>query len=197
MRNALVIDLDRCTGCDTCVVACKHENGVDLGVYWNHVIPMGPYGTYPDIQMYWLPTQCQQCANAPCLEVCPTGASHLDDVTGAVVVDADTCIGCQACIAACPYGARTYVEDKNVVQKCTLCSQLTRDGKDPACVHNCCTGARLWGDLDDPDSEVSKYVAAAKEKDPESVHALPDPGDVKPSTVFILSKKTAEWRDPE
>ena len=113
MRNALVIDLDRCTGCDTCVVACKHENGVDLGVYWNHVIPMGPYGTYPDIQMYWLPTQCQQCANAPCLEVCPTGASHRDDVTGAVVVDADTCIGCQPCIAACPYGARTYVEDKN------------------------------------------------------------------------------------
>jgi Fe-S-cluster-containing dehydrogenase component len=197
MRNCLVIDLDRCTGCDTCVVACKHENGVDLGVYWNHVVTMGPYGTYPDIEMYWLPTQCQQCANAPCISVCPTGASQRDPDTGAVVVDKETCIGCQTCISACPYGARTYLEDENIVVKCTLCNQLTRNGEDPACVHDCCTGARLWGDLDDENSDVAKYVAAAEEREAGSTHRLPDPGDAQPSTVYILSSKTAEWRDPE
>ncbi len=197
MRNCLVVDLDRCTGCDSCIVACKHENGVALGVYWNHVIPMGPYGTYPDIEQYWLPTQCQQCVNAPCIEVCPTGASQRNAVTGAVIVDKDQCIGCQNCMTACPYGARTYVEAENIVEKCTLCSQRTEQGEDPACVHNCCTGARIYGDLDDPESEASKAVAAAEANEAGSTHRLPDSFGAEPSTVYILSGKIAQWRDPE
>lgn len=197
MRNCLVIDLDRCTGCDTCMVACKHENGVALGVYWNRVKPMGPFGTYPDLQMYWLPDQCQQCKNAPCIDVCPTGASQRDPDTGAVIVDKDACIGCQACIPACPYDARTYLEDENIVVKCTLCNQRTSKGDDPACVTSCCTGARMWGDLDDENSEVSKYVARAEENEPGSAHRLPDDSGAEPSTFYILSSKTAEWHDPE
>ena len=72
MRNCLVIDLDRCSGCDGCVAACKLENNVDLGVCYNRVHAVGPTGTFPDIEQYWIPLQCQQCENPGCIEVCPT-----------------------------------------------------------------------------------------------------------------------------
>ena len=141
MRNCLVIDLDRCSGCDSCVVACKFENNLDLGMYWNRVSVVGPTGTFPDIEQYWLPTQCQQCENAPCIAACPTGASYRDEDNGLVLVDKESCIGCQVCIDACPYGARSYNEDLNVVEKCTCCVQRLKDGESPACVHNCSCGA--------------------------------------------------------
>ena len=73
-ENTLVIDLDRCSGCDSCVAACKMENQMNLGVVRNHVSAVGPVGTFPDIEMYWLPMQCQQCDEPGCIEVCPTGA---------------------------------------------------------------------------------------------------------------------------
>lgn len=82
MRNCLVIDLDRCSGCDGCVAACKLENNVDLGVCYNRVHAVGPTGTFPDIEQYWIPLQCQQCENPGCIEVCPTGASYRDEATG-------------------------------------------------------------------------------------------------------------------
>ena len=191
MRNAIVVNLDRCTGCDACIAACKHEHGVDLGVYWNRVIPMGPYGTYPDISMYWLPTMCMQCVGAPCIEVCPTGASQRDEATGAVFIDEASCIGCQNCIGACPYGARTFLEDKGIVQKCNLCVDRLHNDELPACVHNCNTGARIYGDLDDPESDASKALAAAGD----NVHRLPDPQGVEPSTAYILSPSICEWHD--
>ena len=193
MKRCLVIDLDRCSGCDSCVVACKHENGVDLGMYWNRVLAVGPTGTFPDIEQYFLPVQCQQCENPQCVHVCPTGASYRDPETGVVLVDREKCIGCQYCVIACPYGVRSLNKKKGVVEKCTLCSHLTADGTAvPACVHNCCAGARLFGDLDDPESDVSKAVAEAG---PENCHHLPDPGDSHPATVYILHEKTASWKE--
>ena len=193
MRNCLVIDLDRCSGCDSCIVACKLENNIDLGNYWNHVIAVGPTGTHPDIEQYWLPVQCQQCENAACVHVCPTGASYRDEKTGVVLIDKAKCIGCQYCMMACPYGVRSFNQKEKVVEKCTLCSHRTADGEGvPACVHNCCCGARLYGDLDDPSSDVAKAVAAAS---PDAVHHLPDPGSAKPATVYLLSPKTAAWKE--
>ena len=196
MKNCLVLDLNRCTGCDTCVVACKLENNVELGKYWNRVLPVGPSGTHPNIEMYWLPMQCQQCENPACVHVCPTGASYRDEKTGVVLVDHSKCIGCQYCMMACPYGVRTLNDRTKTVEKCTLCSHLTADGSDdPACVHSCSAGARFFGDLDDPDSDVSKYVAQQLEKDPGCVHYLPDPGSAKPSSIYILSEKVASWKE--
>lgn len=193
MRRCLVVDLDRCSGCDSCIAACKHENNIDLGNYWNRVLAVGPFGTHPDIEMYWLPVQCQQCENPACVHVCPTAASYRDEKTGVVLVDKSKCIGCQYCMMACPYGVRSFNKKEKVVEKCTLCSHLTADGTDePACVHNCCCGARYFGDLDDPESDASKAIAAA---DPESLHHLPDPGNAKPATVYILSPKTASWKE--
>lgn len=192
MRNCLIVDLDRCSGCDTCVVACKLENNIDLGTYWNRVVAVGPSGTHPDIEMYWLPVQCQQCENPACVHVCPTGASYRDEKTGIVLIDKAKCIGCQYCILACPYGVRSFNQREKVVEKCTLCSHRTADGEGvPVCVSACCCGARHYGDLDDPSSDAAQTIAAA---DPDTVHRLPDPGDARPATAYILSPKTAEWK---
>lgn len=100
-KKCLVINLDRCTGCDSCIVSCKFENSLPLGVYYNRVLAVGPTGTYPDIERYNLPVQCQQCEHARCIEVCPTGASYRDTETGVVLVNRDDCIGCRtACTPA-------------------------------------------------------------------------------------------------
>ncbi|MCD8207216.1 MAG: 4Fe-4S binding protein [Bacteroidales bacterium] len=127
------------------------------------------------------------------MHVCPTGASYRDPDTGVVLIDKSKCIGCQYCIMACPYGVRYFNPNEKVVEKCTLCSHLTADGEgEPACVHNCCTGARFFGDLDDPNSDVSKMLADVPA---DSQHHLPDPGNADPATVYILSPKTAEWKE--
>lgn len=97
-RNCLVINLDRCTGCDSCIVSCKLEHGLPLGTYFNRVIQVGPTGTYPNIERYNLPVQCQQCTHARCIEVCPTGASFRSEVDGTVQIDAHKCVGCQYCL---------------------------------------------------------------------------------------------------
>jgi Fe-S-cluster-containing dehydrogenase component len=191
MRNCLVIDLDRCSGCHSCEVHCKMQNKVDLGVYWNKVLLVGPTGTFPDIEQYALPMQCQQCKDAPCAKVCPTGATYRDKKTNVVLINKEKCLGCKYCMMACPYGVRSFNKAEKVVEKCTLCPQLTSAGEKPACVHNCCTGARSYGDLDDPTSDVSKVVAAAGSR---NVHALPDVGN-HPSTRYILHQETATWRE--
>lgn len=192
MKNTLVIDLDRCSGCDSCVAACKHENQINLGVVRNHVSAVGPVGTFPDIEMYWLPMQCQQCENPGCIEVCPTGASYRDEETGIVLVNDADCIGCESCLTGCPYGVRQLNPATNTIEKCTLCFQRKNDENwEPACVHNCCCGARIFGDLDDPESAASKAVAAAGE----NAHYLHDPASLAPTTVYILSEKTAKWQE--
>ncbi|MBR2836681.1 MAG: 4Fe-4S dicluster domain-containing protein [Coriobacteriales bacterium] len=191
MKKCLVINLDRCTGCDTCVVSCKFENKIPLGVYWNRVIPVGPFGDFPDLQQYWLPAQCQQCENAPCIEVCPTGASYRDENSNVVLIDKEKCIGCQTCIPACPYGVRMLNVDANIVEKCTLCNHLDETKEKPACVVTCCSGARFYGDLDDPESDASKELAKYDES---CIHSLPDIGN-GPTTRYILSPSIAEWQD--
>ena len=99
--KTLVIDLDRCIGCFACEVACKNENNVPLGVYYNKVLSIGPVGKFPELKQYFLPTVCQNCRDAPCVKVCPTGASFKTE-DGQVLVDKEKCIGCKMCIAACP-----------------------------------------------------------------------------------------------
>lgn len=189
-RNAIVIDLNRCIGCYSCELACKQENDVPLGEYWNKVHPIGPSGTHPHLEQYWLPTMCQQCEDAPCVKVCPTGASYRDPETNTVLINKAVCIGCKYCMMACPYGVRSWNEANKVVEKCTLCGQLTAKGEQPACVKACSGEARFYGDLDDPESDVSKLLASCDEGD---IHHLTDEGN-HPSTAYILSKKYATWK---
>jgi len=207
-KRAHVIDLDRCSGCDSCIVACKFENNVTLGNYWCRVLAIGPTGEYPNIEMYWLPVACQQCEIAPCLDVCPTGASYRDADNNVVLINKEKCIGCQYCLYACPYGVRQFNKDLGVMEKCTLCNHLTAtsdgnknvaDGFDPAhavppCVHNCSTGARYFGDLNDPKSGASLALAQAK-KEGRETYTLTDKTGVKPATVYILSSEIATWKE--
>ena len=188
-KNTFVIDLDRCIGCHGCHVACKQENNVSLGLYWNQVVNIGPSGTFPNVEMYFLPTLCQECENPPCVTVCPTKASY-QRADGVVLIDRAKCIGCKLCMKACPYGARSYNTETKVVEKCTTCAHLTDSGEKPACVKNCVGKARLYGDRNDPNSDVSKALRAAGAQ---NVHKLPDKGN-HPSVAYILHPKMGTWK---
>jgi Fe-S-cluster-containing dehydrogenase component len=178
-RYGMVIDLKRCTGCHGCAVACKAENGTPPGVWWSKVL-VHEEGKYPSARILHTPVLCMHCENAPCVDVCPTGASYKRP-DGVVAVDYDKCMGCKYCETACPYDARTLVDEikpyypefgftpyeqlmyqkhqEGVVEKCNFCTERVAQGKEPACVATCPSYARFFGDLDDPNSEVSKLIA--------------------------------------
>ena len=185
----LVVSLDRCMDTRGCMGACKQENNVGLGTFYNKVLTVGPFGTYPDLEMYYLPVACQHCDNPECVSVCPTGASYRRE-DGVVLVDHSKCIGCQYCVMACPYGVRAYDEgkDKGVIEKCTMCAHLIDKGEKPACVKHCPGQARLFGDADDPESDVSKMIAR------KSTHKLKDVGN-HPGVTYGLDKFS--WKGDE
>lgn len=152
-RHAIITDLNRCVGCLACSVGCKVQNDVPIGNYWNKVVRMGPVpkedgGQFPNVEMYFLPLSCQHCANPQCVDVCPTGATYKRE-DGVVMIDKDACIGCQACMGACPYGVRYLDEDLGVVQKCSMCVEKIDEGQLPQCVTQCGGRARYFGDLDE------------------------------------------------
>ncbi|MBE6032667.1 MAG: 4Fe-4S dicluster domain-containing protein [Firmicutes bacterium] len=188
VHYTLLIDLDKCTGCQACSVACKMENNVDLGVFWNRVKRMGPVGQFPDnLEMFYFPNQCMHCEEPTCIEVCPTKATYKTD-TGVVLVDADRCFGCQYCIWACPYDARTLNPNTKTVEKCIMCVHLLEKGEKPMCVYTCTTQCRYAGDINDPDSEISQYLAKHKDRQfkihPEFKN--------NPSVIYLMPRKGAE-----
>jgi len=161
MRYAMAIDTKKCVGCSDCVVACQLENNVPEG-YCREWVTEATTGTYPNLQLEFLSERCHHCANPPCVRCCPTGSSHVEE-GGVVLVDPEKCIGCGACITSCPYDAR-YPHPEGYVDKCTFCIHRVREGKQPACVSVCPTKCLYFGDLDDPNSEVSKKIATRKYK---------------------------------
>ena len=204
-QYAIVTDLNRCVGCLACMVACKAVNNVPIGSYWNKVLRIGPSlkkgaTSSRDVEMYYLPVQCQHCENPECVAVCPTGASHkLED--GTVQIDKAKCIGCQFCAMACPYGVRYLNEEERVVEKCTLCEQQISQGILPQCVSQCVGLAKFFGDVDaDPtfksfkggyNTTVEESCRAFEESD---VHYLKDVGN-GPAIAYILRDKT--WQGGE
>lgn len=124
-RNIIDIDLDSCIGCHSCAVVCKQENNVGLGTFYNKVLTVGSSGTYPDLEMYYLPVSCQHCDNPECVSVCPTGASYKRD-DGVVLVDHSKCIGCQYCVMACPTAcARTTPARTRALSKSARCARIS------------------------------------------------------------------------
>ncbi|MDX1808734.1 MAG: 4Fe-4S dicluster domain-containing protein [Sulfurospirillaceae bacterium] len=163
-RYGMVLDYKNCINCKACEVACKEENGVLLGAD-NHRIWVGEKeieGEWPNLSLasaIFYPSQCQQCDHAPCKEVCPTNATYYDE-NRVVRVNPEKCILCTYCINACPYDAR-YVDERTVtVDKCTFCSdtRLMRGETTTACQNTCPTKVRVFGDLDDPKSEISEIL---------------------------------------
>ncbi|MEM0906834.1 MAG: 4Fe-4S dicluster domain-containing protein [Pseudomonadota bacterium] len=180
-KLGLVIDLDTCVGCHACAVACKEWNTQGYGAPLSDQDPYGddPSGTWlnrihsyevkPEAgpaQLIHFPRSCLHCDDAPCVTVCPTGASYKRAEDGIVLVNEDACMGCGLCAWACPYGAREMDGSAGVMKKCTLCvdridnENLPPEDREPACVRTCPTRARHFGDLNDPESDVSKLVAA-------------------------------------
>ena len=161
-RYGMLIDTTKCVGCYACRTACQRQN--DL-------LPDEAFirfeereeGAYPNVAVEHVPLQCMHCEDAPCASVCPTGAAHMG-ADGIVSVDQGRCIGCLYCMAACPYGVRYMVEESGDVSKCTFCHHRTTEGLLPACVSTCVTTSRMFGDLNDPDSDISKKLAEAGDK---------------------------------
>ena len=186
------LDLSRCIGCRRCVYACVEENNQsrDPQIHWISVLRFKKGEKWVDLVesekyynpekvpekgYFYMPVQCQQCKNPPCVRACPTQATWKEP-DGIVVIDYNWCIGCRYCMAACPYGARHFnwtdpgrksgeinpqthylgnrPRYKGVVEKCTFCIQRTRNGRYPACVEACPVGARKFGNLLDPNSEI-------------------------------------------
>lgn len=179
-KLGLAIDLDTCVGCNACVTACKGWNDQGYGAPLSDQDPYGaePSGTFLNrVHSYqitpeageavtvYMPRSCLHCDDAPCVTVCPTGASYKRAEDGIVLVNEDACIGCGLCAWACPYGARELDQAAGVMKKCTLCvdriynENLPEIDREPACVRSCPTGARHFGDFADPGSKVSRLSA--------------------------------------
>lgn len=198
VRFGMVIDLKKCIACNTCTVVCKLENGTPPGIFFSRVLER-EVGTYPDVKKAILPISCNHCKEPPCEAMCPTKAiTKRDD--GIVVSDYERCIGCRRCIAACPYNVRTYLEKihgyfpghttpyeevkykkfkEETVVGCNFCVERVEKGLEPACVVSCPTNARYFGDLDDPQSEVSQLI-----KDRGGFQLKPE-AETEPSVYYL------------
>ncbi len=232
-RWGMTIDLDRCSGCQACVAACRMENNVPFAgpegsaggraIFWMHVLPTVE-GEFPRVTARFLPLPCMHCENPPCVRVCPVGATYKseDGITAQIYA---RCIGCRYCTTACPFTRRYFnwsaphwpepmeqmlnpdvsVRPRGVVEKCTFCVQRIRRVKEdarrekralrdeelrrlPACAETCPTEAITFGDLEDPDSEVSKLANS-----PRSFRLLEDLG-TKPQVHYLSETRWDERR---
>lgn len=156
-RFGMLIDLARCIGCNACAVACKMENDVPLTKF-NTWVESWDAGEDGDVRRVNVPKQCNHCVSPECQKVCPTGATHVTE-EGVVLVDKEKCINCHSCMYACPYDVRYEVPGENYVTKCTYCYHRTVRGMLPACVGTCVGKARLFGDLNDPTSDIARRIA--------------------------------------
>ncbi len=203
MRIGMVIDIDKCVGCTACEAACRIENGPPYPLSSYNRVWIGETGHYPDARMIFLPCCCRHCKNANCITVCPTRATYQRQ-DGIVLINEDECIGCGKCVVACPYGARQiltrsdsyYVDNEptpyeKAIQKkvklgsavkCNFCADRIDCGESPACVVTCPAQARCFGDLDDPQSDVSKKIKRYRIKH--------NPADLKSEpSVFYVKKR--------
>ncbi len=202
MKLAKIIDNTRCIGCHACTTACKSENEVPIGVDRTRVKYVET-GVFPNVRRHFQVTRCNQCEHPPCVDVCPVEATWKEK-DGIVVVDYNWCIGCRYCEAACPYHARRFnwqkpqipapeinpdqsylsnrIRPQGVMEKCTFCLHRTRNGRLPACLEACPTGARVFGDLNDPASEV-RYVLENKR-----VFVLKEELGLKPQFFYFFDE---------
>jgi Fe-S-cluster-containing dehydrogenase component/formate-dependent nitrite reductase membrane component NrfD len=150
------IDLRKCIGCHACTIACKAEHQIPVGVNrcWVKTVEQG---TFPDTRRFFFPVLCNQCVDAPCVRICPTNALFKRR-DGIVDLNGSSCIGCRACMEACPYDQLFIDPNTHTAEKCNFCANRVENRLQPACVSVCPTECRIFGDLDDPSSEVAQIV---------------------------------------
>lgn len=229
-RWGMVIDLDKCTACQACTIACQAENNVpfagpdetalDRSKHWHDVmVELEEEGEYPNFHVRFIPRPCMHCDDPPCVKVCPVGATYVDE-DGIVRMNYQRCIGCRYCTTACPYTVRYYnwyapeyqagydaylnpnvpMRPVGVVEKCTFCihrlEQAKREaaaqGREltdadvvllPACCEACPASARYFGDLDDPESTVSRLA-----RSPRAFRFLEDL-NTEPKVYYLVEEK--------
>ena len=193
-RYGWVVDTRRCFGCHGCEVACKAENDVPLGQYIRQTIYHDFEKPTGGVARVMVPMSCQHCEDAPCIKACPCGALH-KGAGGTVVVDYDTCSGHAACKEACPYGAIYIDPVANQAVKCHNCTHRVDEGMEPACASTCPSEALYFGDLNDPESTVSR-MAARLEKEGKLETLRPEKG-TNPRMRFAVdeNRPMEAWKD--
>ena len=197
-KYVMIMDLDLCVGCRGCEVACRQEHDLKPRIgerlnlktkripYWTKVETVGPFGTFPEVDMFYFPRMCNHCDDAPCVQECPVNAMIKRD-DGVVYIDENKCISCLKCTDVCPFNAIFYDKDEDSVSKCNLCIHLIDNGLEPACVSTCMTKARIFGDVNDSESLPGSIL---KEKEG-SIMQIPMPWDSRavPNVIYVRSKK--------
>jgi len=182
--RGFLFDIDRCTGCHACVLACSTENELGWGESWRQIVTVNEEHR-PALPTFHLSLACNHCAEAPCMRHCPALAIRRDDSTGAVLIEADLCIGCKYCSWACPYDAPRFDEASQVMGKCTSCNHRLAEGREPACVELCPTTALGFGPLegerlvpgfpDTPAQPAIRFRSSGREpRAPECTWELPE-----------------------
>ena len=177
------IDLRKCIGCHACTIACKAEHDIPVGVNrcWVKTVEKG---TFPDTRRFFFPVLCNQCDEAPCAKICPTNALFKRR-DGIVDLHGDSCIGCRACMVACPYDQLFIDPNTHTAEKCNFCANRVENELLPACVSVCPTECRIFGDLDDPTSEVAQIA----QREAMSVRK-PEKGTI-PKVFYIAAEESA------
>jgi tetrathionate reductase subunit B len=165
-RYAMVIDLRKCVGCQACTIGCSIENQAPIGQFRTTVkqyeVKLDNGDTkIESVKSFTLPRLCNHCENPPCVKVCPVQATFQRE-DGIVMVDNERCVACAYCVQACPYDARFINEETLTADKCTFCAHRLEVGLLPACVETCVGGARVIGDLNDPNSHIAKIMIENK-----------------------------------
>jgi len=181
-RPAFYLDMQICTGCKTCMVACKDKNDLGSGVRWRRVVEYSggewlcmPDGTFrQNVFAYYVSVSCNHCTEPICVEICPTTAMSQDE-NGIVTVDETKCMGCKYCEWACPYGAPQYQVESGRMSKCDFCRDELKAGGVPACVAACPTRALRFGEFDQLQQDSGGQITTAP---------LPDHGLTAPCAVF-------------
>ena len=202
-RLGMIIDLAYCIGCNACTIACKQEQGTPPDVMYARVL-VREYGEYPNLKKIFLPLLCMHCEEAACMAACPSHAIVKTE-EGVVIVDEERCCGSRACVSACPYGAiffpeefktyfpgvltpfeRYHAEKRKkfpVAMKCNLCIHRVREGREPACVVTCPTECRIFGDWDDKQSKLYKYLEQRSPQD--GLFPLRPEAGTKPKVLYL------------
>ena len=183
-RYGILINTSKCFDCKACMIACKVENRVPKG-YWRNWVKHtgGQHGRRTQFQ----PGQCMQCETPSCVAACPVRATYKQK-DGLVVINPTTCIGCGNCVTACPYGARYRHPELRIADKCDFCEHRIKREEVPACVETCPTRARIFGDLNDSGSAVSKLI-----KDNHVVRVVNSRINTKPNIYYLAGTRPLDW----
>jgi tetrathionate reductase subunit B len=184
-KFGIVIDGSKCIDCKACMVACKVENKVPKGAWRTWIRSLWDFDGSAKTEFQ--PRQCMQCDDPSCVAACPVDATY-KGADGIVAINAVKCIGCGNCITACPYGARYRNAARQIADKCDFCRHRLERGEEPACVVTCPTKARVFGDLNDPESEIHRIVREEKLVRVTAPHV-----DTQPNIYYHQGTRMLDW----